>query len=89
MTADFEKWRSTFDIQSYQGDISNLLVSCSVVRAKHSQLVPAKVSYETFWMRYFYKTHLLEKVCICGVNTIREIARGIVKEHDGKRLTVF
>lgn len=61
---DFERWKSTFAIQSYQTDISNLLVSCSLVRGKHSQLVPAKVSYETFWMRYFYKTHQLEKVCL-------------------------
>ena len=39
-----------------------MLVSCSHVRTKHSQLVPAKVSYEAFWMRYFYRMHRLEKV---------------------------
>ena len=60
--SDFDEWKSAFDIQSYQGDISNLLVSCSHVRTKHSQLVPAKVSYETFWSRYFYRIEQLQKV---------------------------
>lgn len=60
----FEEWKSSFDIQSHQADISSLLVSCSHVRNKHSQLVPAKVSYEAFWTRYFYRMKLLEKVCV-------------------------
>lgn len=59
---DYEEWKSHFDIKSYQNDISSLLVSCSHVRTMHSQLVPAKVSYEAFWMRYFYRMQQLQKV---------------------------
>lgn len=58
---DYEGWKSTFDIKTYQNDISSLLVSCSHVRTMHSQLVPAKVSYEAFWTRYFYRMQLLKK----------------------------
>lgn len=59
---EFEEWKSSFNIESYQNDISSLLVSCSHVRTIHSQLVPAKVSYEAFWMRYFYRIRQLQKV---------------------------
>ncbi len=58
----FAEWGSGFSVQTYQADISSLLVSCPHIRTLHSQLVPAQVSYETFWMRYFYKVQLLEEV---------------------------
>ena len=60
----FEAWKSGFDIKNFQSDISDLLVSCHQVRSNHSQFVPARVSYETFWMRYFYKVRRLQKVSI-------------------------
>lgn len=58
----FGNWKAKFSVQAQQSDISNLLVTCPHIRSLHSQLVPAKVSYETFWMRYFYKVQLLEQV---------------------------
>lgn len=52
----FSKWRETFDIQEHQTEISQLLVSAPHVRALHSQLVPARVSYDLFWRHYWFNT---------------------------------
>ncbi len=60
----YESWKSSFDTEDYQSDISDLLVSSQQVRSSHSQLVPARVSYGVFWMRYFYKVQRLQKVCV-------------------------
>ena len=57
----YAEWKAKFDIPAHQSDISNLLVCCSHVRTLHSQLVPAQVSYEAFWMRYFFKVQQLQK----------------------------
>ena len=59
---EFEKWAGQFVVQSRQSEISQLLVNCPHVRTLHSQLVPAKVSYESFWQRYFFKLNLLQQV---------------------------
>lgn len=55
-------WKSKFDLQACQSDISTILVCCSHVRTLHSQLVPAQVSYEAFWTRYFFQIQQLQKV---------------------------
>eukprot|EP00731_Ephydatia_muelleri_P023708 Em0015g1291a len=52
----FCRWKETFDIQDHQTEISQLLVSAPHVRALHSQLVPARISYELFWQHYWYHT---------------------------------
>ena len=70
----YAEWKSKFDIQACQSDISTILVCCSHVRTLHSQLVPAQVSYEAFWMRYFFKVQQLQKArlsaLLCSVVTI-------------------
>ena len=58
----FSDWCGTFDVQAHQAAISSLLVSCSNVRSLHARLVPGQVSYEAFWMRYFYKVELMQQV---------------------------
>lgn len=57
----FLEWKSGFDVQARQPEISNLLVSCSHIRSLHAKLVPSQVSYESFWQRYFYKVQLLQQ----------------------------
>ena len=67
----FDEWKSKFDVQACQSDISTILVCCSHVRTLHSQLVPAQVSYEAFWTRYFYKIQQLQRVSILSQCYIR------------------
>ena len=59
---EYQEWAGQFDVQPRQAEISQLLVSCPHVRTMHGQLVPAKVSYENFWKRYFFKSGLLQQV---------------------------
>ncbi|XP_011404601.1 PREDICTED: BSD domain-containing protein 1-like [Amphimedon queenslandica] len=59
---DYEKWKKGFDVSNIQEEISKLLVTSSSVRRLHSELVPSKVSYESFWSHYFYRIHLIEEV---------------------------
>ena len=60
--SEYKKWAEQFDVQSRQAEISQLLVNCPHVRSLHGQLVPAKVSYNDFWKRYFFKLSLLQQV---------------------------
>ncbi|XP_022097067.1 BSD domain-containing protein 1-like [Acanthaster planci] len=57
----YEEWLQSFDIDRYKGDISELLVANTDVRAIYTKLVPAVVSNADFWGRYFYKVHQLEQ----------------------------
>ncbi|KAK4310020.1 hypothetical protein Pmani_018397 [Petrolisthes manimaculis] len=56
----YETWMSTFDLESRQTDLSDLLVNNQPLRHHYTTLVPAQVSHVVFWHRYFYKVHQLE-----------------------------
>eukprot|EP00117_Sycon_ciliatum_P021677 scpid49886/ scgid18925/ BSD domain-containing protein 1 len=58
--ADFERWCSSFDLDSHTGEISKVLMKQSV-RTLHATLVPAQVQPRNFWLRYFYRLHLLKQ----------------------------
>ena len=62
--SEYERWAGQFEVQSRQSEISQLLVNCPHVRSLHSGLVPAKVSYNDFWKRYFFKLGLLRQVSV-------------------------
>lgn len=57
----FDEWRSTFDLDSKKGEISELLVSVNELRSIYTKLVPSAVTHQDFWERYFYKVHQLEE----------------------------
>lgn len=59
--SEYEKWCSTFDLDSKKGDISELLVANVEVRAVYTKMVPSSVSHADFWRRYFYKVYQLEQ----------------------------
>ena len=61
---EYQAWTKEFDVQSRQSEISQLLVTCPHIRTIHGKLVPAKVSYENFWQRYFFKLGLLQQVIL-------------------------
>ncbi len=57
----YEDWLALFDTEEHKGDISDLLVANTDVRAIYTKLVPAVVSNADFWGRYFYKVHQLKQ----------------------------
>ena len=57
----FEQWCGGFELLSYTQRIEALLRDTDTLRAMHSALVPDKVSYRTFWQRYFYHLEVLEQ----------------------------
>lgn len=57
----FKAWLATFDMGSKQTEIATLLSTNSPIYALHQQLVPAELTSEEFWGRYFYKTEQAAK----------------------------
>lgn len=57
----FNEFKNTFDSDSYKSVISDLLIDNSAMRLLYSQLVPAQISNNLFWARYFYKVNQLEE----------------------------
>lgn len=45
----------------YKSEISSLMIEKDSIRLVYSQLVPAQISNETFWSRYFFRVSQLEK----------------------------
>ncbi|XP_071481232.1 BSD domain-containing protein 1-like [Diadema antillarum] len=58
---DFREWLESFNVESYKGDISELLVANTEVRALYTKLVPAAVSHVEFWGRYLYRVQQLKQ----------------------------
>lgn len=58
---EYKKFNDSYDPDSHKGDISNLLIENSTMRALYSKLVPASVSNKEFWSRYFFRVNLIEE----------------------------
>lgn len=58
------KWAESFDVQEHTKEISDLLISKHHLQQLHTELVPAIVSYNDFWGRYFYQLHCINEVCV-------------------------
>ncbi|XP_076033428.1 BSD domain-containing protein 1-like isoform X2 [Oratosquilla oratoria] len=56
----YEQWLLTFDLETRQSELSDLLVNNQALRQQYTKLVPAQVSHIVFWHRYFYKIQSLE-----------------------------
>lgn len=57
---EFAAWKETFDLSERVTAVSGLLSSDGALRKLHAQLVPNKVSYNQFWIRYFFALHQLK-----------------------------
>lgn len=55
------EWLSGFDVETFKGSISELLVSNVEVRALYTQLVPLTVSNLDFWSRYYFRCRQLDE----------------------------
>ncbi|CAP30565.1 Protein CBG11393 [Caenorhabditis briggsae] len=56
----YERWNSRFNLDEYDGEINILLANNPSLRQVFASLVPAKVTHETFWKRYFYAIEVAE-----------------------------
>jgi len=58
---EFEQWVASFNPDEFKSTISDLLIDNSAMRLIYSQLVPAQMSNNQFWSRYFFKVNQLEE----------------------------
>merc|ERR1712037_857823 len=49
------------ELDSRQGEISELMINNGHVRKHYSNLVPSTVPHKLFWARYFFKVHLIDQ----------------------------
>mmetsp|Transcript_17484 Transcript_17484/g.52560 ORF Transcript_17484/g.52560 Transcript_17484/m.52560 type:complete len:360 (-) Transcript_17484:78-1157(-) len=59
--ADFDAWRASFNLESVRGEEIRLLNAAPYVSDLHSRFVPAVLSEELFWTRYFYRLAKLQQ----------------------------
>ena len=59
-TADYQAWRSKFDLASYKPAVDDLTADNAFMAELQARIVPVIVDYQAFWTRYFYRLHLLE-----------------------------
>jgi len=58
---EWTQFRSTFRLSDHSQEVSRLLANHSAMRSVHGRLVPAAVTQEQFWERYFFHVHLLDR----------------------------
>lgn len=82
---EYATWKKNFDCDANKAVISDLLIENSSMRLIYSKLVPAQVSNETFWCRYFYRTSLFEEEQKKRIKLLERVkeATTTVKEEEG------
>jgi hypothetical protein len=57
---EWEKWRESFDAEKRTEEIARDLENYEQLRSAMEKLVPEKVEYKDFWMRYYFLRHVVE-----------------------------
>ena len=55
LAEDWTSYLATVELDSRQGEISELMINNGHVRKHYSNLVPTTVPHKLFWARYFFK----------------------------------
>ena len=58
---EWEKWRAEFDVEKRTEDIASDLERYEELRRAMERVVPEKVEYKTFWMRYYFLRKAVEE----------------------------
>jgi len=61
LAEDWTSYLATVELDSRQGEISELMINNGNVRKHYSNLVPSTVPHKLFWARYFFKVHLIDQ----------------------------
>merc|ERR1719322_2104372 len=61
LAEDWTSYLATVELDSRQGEISELMINNGHVRKHYSNLVPSTVPHKLFWARYFFKVHLIDQ----------------------------
>merc|ERR1719273_138539 len=61
LAEDWTSYLATVELDSRQGEISELMINNGHVRKHYSNLVPSSVPHKLFWARYFFKVHLIDQ----------------------------
>lgn len=59
--AAFEKWGEGFDLDQVANQCISILHKHGAIANLYIKVVPSMVEEDTFWMRYFFAKHVLEK----------------------------
>lgn len=71
--SDYEKWSEDFNTDIYKTAISDLLIENSSIRLIYSKLVPAQLSNDQFWCRYFFKVNSFEEEHIKRIKLLERV----------------
>lgn len=77
----YEAWLETFDLDSCQQELSDIMIDNREVRALYAKLVPAAVSHVEFWQRYYYRVHLLKQTEAKRAEIMKRAETKIPKEE--------
>lgn len=58
---EFTKWKESFNPDDFKATVSDLLIENSSMHLIYSKLVPAQLSNDQFWCRYFYRINIFEE----------------------------
>jgi len=72
LAEDWTSYLATLELDSRQGEISELMINNGHIRKHYSHLVPSTVQHKLFWARYFFKVHLIDK---------QEVKRQVLKKR--------
>ena len=70
LAEDWTSYLATVELDSRQGEISELMINNGHVRKHYSNLVPSTVPHKLFWARYFFKVKLMkhQKICVTWIH---------------------
>ncbi|KAJ3254272.1 BSD domain-containing protein 1 [Chytriomyces hyalinus] len=57
----YNEYKNRFDITHYSGQIARIFEDDHEVRALLTKIVPRKVNYDEFWMRYFFRVSEVDR----------------------------
>ncbi|EGP88007.1 unnamed protein product [Zymoseptoria tritici ST99CH_3D1] len=58
---EWEEWEKTFDVEARTAEIAKDLEKFEELRRAMERLVPEKVDYKTFWLRYYFLRRAVEE----------------------------
>lgn len=81
---EFAKWQQSFEPDANKAAISDLLIENSSMRLIYSKLVPAQISNDQFWCRYFFKANVFEEEHRKRIKLLERVKDVASKEQDAE-----